>query len=110
MTYDMARPRYTLPLAGKEHELIGSFELIEAVEDAMKDSILNVMVKAIDMPVSDTAKLLAAILTACGEKASVTEIGGLLWNMGAATDEFAILRLHLHAFLRICIARPADRE
>lgn len=110
MSYDPARPRYTLTFAGTTYELVGTFAVIEAVEHALKDGILSVTMRAIEMPASETARLLAAILAACGEKVSAAEVGGKIWEMGIASGDFSLLRLHLHAFLRICISPPAERE
>jgi len=110
MTYDPARPRYTLPFAGKEYELVGSFAVIEAAENALKDNIVNISVRTIDMPASDAAKLCSAVLKACDHDVSTREAAGTIWEMGAASNDFTILRMHLHAFLRICVSRPSDRE
>ena len=110
MAFDAAKPRYTLPLGGEEYELVGSFEMIEAVEYALKENILGVTMRAIEMPATDVAKVLRAVLATNGREMSEREINGVLWEMGVGTDEFTVLRLHLHAFFRICIARPSERE
>lgn len=112
MTFDAARPRYTLPLPGREVELIGTMELIEAVEYALKRGAVQVAVEVVEgMTSMELARLLAAILTACGHKMSVTEASGLLWSeIGLSGDSNQILRLHLYSFLSICLAPPEQRE
>lgn len=110
MAFDAAKPRYTLPLGGEEYELVGSFEMIEAVEYVLKENILAVTMRIIDMPANEVAKVLRAVLATNGRDMSPREVNGLLWEVGLGTDEFTVLRLHLHAFFRICIARPSERE
>ncbi|WP_337187597.1 hypothetical protein [Phenylobacterium sp.] len=112
MAFDPAKPRHALPLAGETYELIGSFELIEAVEYAMKEGVGKIAVSVVDgMPSHDLARLLSAIMTASGHKLSQKEAADILWNdVGLSGDENNLLRLHLYSFLKICLSRPADRE
>lgn len=110
MTFDPARPRYTLPFAGEEYELLGDLALVEALEYAMKDGIIQIAGKVIDMGVTDTSKLLSAILTSCGQKKSANEIGGIIFNLGVSSEAFQALKLHVYAFLRIVLEPPEARE
>jgi hypothetical protein len=111
-TFEPARPRYTLPIAGKDYELLGTFGLIEAVEYAAKAHIGVVAVQIVNgMPASGLAKVLTAILTSSGHKTSLQDVSGLLWGeVGIEGDENQKLRLHLYAFLTICLAPPSQRE
>lgn len=110
--FDPARPRYTLPLAGAEYELLGTFALIEAVEYAAKAHVGVVAAQVVNgMPVHELARVLSAVLTACGHKLSTAEAAGLLWDkVGLTGDGVEALRLHLYAFLSVCLAPPAARE
>lgn len=111
MTFDPAKPRYTLPFAGKDYELEGTFGLIEAIETAMQDGIVSVMVRAVEMPVSETAKLIAAALSFSGHKMTAKEVGTAIFDrIGASGEEFAVLRLHLFAMLKIFTAPPTNRQ
>lgn len=111
MTYEAARPRYTLPLAGKDYELIGTFELIEAVEHTLKEGIFQVAFRVMEMGVADTARLLAAIVTSSGGKLTAGEAGAILFNdVGLGSDGFVLVKLHLNAFMNILFSSPADRE
>ncbi len=111
MTFNPAKPRYTLPLAGKEYELEGSFALIEAVEWALKDSIISIAMRCVEMPVNEMSRLLSSILKSCGHDITKEAAGEILWNeIGVSTPEYSLLCLHVHAFLRICISRPSERE
>ncbi|WP_020474243.1 hypothetical protein [Zavarzinella formosa] len=112
MTFDLARPRYTLPLGDKTHELIGTMEMIEAVEYALKKGASEITVEVVNgMPSHELARLLAAILTACGEKTTPARMADLLWTeIGIAGAANTTLRMHLYAFLGICLAPPLDRE
>lgn len=111
MTFTPAKPRYTLPLAGKEYELEGSFALIEAVEYTLKDNIVSIAVRATSMPAYEMARLIAALLATCGEKVTHREVGDILWNeVGVTSADYAKLCLHVHAALRIFMAKPADRD
>lgn len=112
MAFDPARPRYTLPLAGKDYELLGTFELIEAVENATGMGIVSATVALInDMPTGTLAKLLAAVLNVSGHKTTTTESREILWNhVGITGDDNTRLRLHLYSFLNICLANPDERE
>jgi hypothetical protein len=111
VTFDPARPRYTLPLAGKEYELLGNMALIESVEYALKKGAGDITVEVVNgMPTHELAKLLHAILTACGQKTTHAKVGEILWNeVGLAGDANSTLRMHLFAFLSICLAPPGDR-
>lgn len=111
MTFDPARPRYTLPFAGKEYDLLGTFELIEAVETALKLEITKAAVDVVrEMTAHDLAKLVSAVLTASGTPLTAKEAGAALWNeIGLAGDDNTLLRLHLYAFLTICLAKPGRR-
>lgn len=112
MTFEPARPRYTLPFAGKDYELLGTFGLIEAVEYALKAHIGVIAVQIVNgMPANELAKVVAAVLTACGHKTTATEVGERLFDtIGLEGDENQILRLHLYAFLKICLTPPGGRE
>ena len=112
MTFEPARPRYRLPFAGKEYELLGTFALIEAVEYAMKEHVGRVAVQIVNgMPAFDLAQVIAAVLTACDQKMTAKEAGQLLWDhVGLSGDDNEILRLHLYSFLSICLAPPGQRE
>lgn len=111
MTYDAAKPRYTLKLAGKEYELEGSFGLIEACEYALADNIISIAQSTLEMPVYKVARLLAAIIKHCGADVKQNDIAEIIVNeIGIASNEFAMLRFHIFAFLKICICKPSDRE
>lgn len=110
--FDPARPRYTLPFAGKDYELLGTFALIEAVEYSLKDHVGRIAVRAVEaMNFTDLAKLVSAILTSCQHPMTPKEAGDLIWNhVGLSGDENQLLRLHLYTFLSICLAPPSKRE
>ena len=112
MTFEPARPRYTLPFAGKDYELLGTFGMIEAVEYAMKDHVGRVAVKLVNgMTVTDLAKLISAILTSSGSEMSAQQAGDLLWDkVGITGNDCDILRIHIYSFLSICMAPPSQRE
>ncbi len=111
MTFDPQKPRYSLPFAGKTYELEGSFGLIEAVEYALKDNILTIATRCTAMPVHEMAKLLAAIISFCSEKTTASAIGEIIWKeIGAVGDDYTMLCLHVHAFLRITMAKPTERQ
>ena len=107
-----ARPRYTLPFAGKDYELLGTFGMIEAVEYATKAHIGVAAVQIVNgMPVNELAKVISAILTSCGHKTGADEAGQLLLDVvGLEGEDNQVLRFHLYAFLSICLAPPAARE
>ena len=109
--FNPAKPRYTLPLAGKDYELEGTFALIEAAEYALKDNIVSIAMRCVEMPVSEMVRLLHSILKSCGHEMSKDVIGEIIWNeLGTASPEYSMLCLHVHAFIRICNTRPSDRE
>jgi len=111
MTYNAAKPRYTLKLAGKEYVLEGSFGLIEAVEYALGDDVISIAESALEMPVYKVAKLTSAMLKHCGFDVKQSDVAEIIVNeIGIASNEFAILRFHLFAFLKICICKPSERE
>ena len=112
MTFDPARPRYTLPFAGKEYELLGTFGLIEAVEYALKANVGDVAVQVVrSMPSFELAKAVSVILTYCGHPLSPDEAKRLMWDqVGLSGEANASLRLHLFGFLQICLAPPGERE
>lgn len=112
IAFEAARPRYTLPFAGKDYELLGTFGLIEAVEYAMKTHVGLVASQIVNgLPSHELAKVVAAVLNACGHKTDAKIVGDLLWNEVGLTGEADVdLRLHLYAFLSICLAPPGQRE
>jgi hypothetical protein len=112
MDFNPAKPRYELTIAGKSYELEGTFALIEAAEYALKENIISIAMRCIEMPVSDMTKLLHSILKSCGhDEMSKADIGEILWNeLGVSSSEYAMLCLHIHAFLRICNSKPSERE
>lgn len=111
MGYEPARPRYVLPFAGEEYDVTGTLEVVEAVELAFKESILHVVARAMDMGVTDTARLLEAVLKVNGQKVTSRGIARVLVEeYGAASDRFDALRIHLYAFLRIMLEPPEARE
>lgn len=111
MTYKPQKARYTLPFAGKDYELEGSFDLLETVENAMQEPILRILPRIVHMQVREIARLISAILQFHKHPMTVREAGDVLTEcMGVSSDDYATLCLHLYAFLRICVARPEDRE
>lgn len=111
MTYNPQKPRYTLPFAGRDYELEGSFGLIEAAEYALSDNIINIAQSALEMPVYKIARLLAAVFKQCGIDKKQSDIFETIVNdIGIASREFAVLRFHIFAFLKICICKPSGRE
>lgn len=112
MTFDPARPRYTLPLAGREYDLVGTMELIEAVEYALKRGVTQAAVDAAgEMPSGELAKLLSAVLSASGHPLTPADARALLWEkVGLAGDANQLLRVHLYSFLSVCLAPPEQRE
>lgn len=111
MAYDPARPRYTLPFAGKEHELLATFSLIEAVEHGMKEDVVQVTLRVMEMGAADTAKLASILITASGTRMTASEAGQAIFNeIGINSFDFISLKLHLNAFLNIALAPPKERE
>jgi hypothetical protein len=112
MTFETARPRYTLPFAGKDYELLGTMELIESVEYALKRGIVAIAAEVMNgMQVGDLTRLITAILTANGHKMTAKEAGDLLWNVvGLTGDDNLLFRVHLYSFLSVCLAPPDKRE
>ena len=111
MTYNPQKPRYTLPFADKDYELEGSFGLIEAVEYALADNIISIAQSSLEMPVFKISRLLAAVFKQCGFDKKQPDIFETIVNdIGVASEEFAMLRFHIFAFLKICICKPSDRE
>ena len=112
MTFDPARPRYTLPFGGKDYELIGTMGMIEAIEHRLKKGIGAVAVEvAHGMTASDFVKLLSVILGECGYPQAASEAGSILWSkVGISGEGDALLRLHVYSFLSVCLAPPESRE
>lgn len=109
--FDPARPRYTLPFAGEEYDLIGTLEMVESIEWAFKEGILHLTARCVEMGLSDTAKLLAAMLKASGHKVTPREVAEKLLNaVGVASDEFQLLQAHLYTFLRVLLEPPEARQ
>jgi hypothetical protein len=111
MTFDPARPRYDLSFAGKEYELFGTLELVETIEHAFQDGIVQLTSRVAGMGVTDTAKLVSAVLRANGHKLTQKEAGEVIFNtIGVQSTEFGLLQLHLYAFLRMVLEPPEMRE
>ena len=112
MSFEPARPRYTLSFAGKDYELLGTMELIESVEFALKRGITQIAVDVMDeMPTGELIRLVSAILTACDHKMGVQEGRALIWDkVGVTGDANLLLRASLYSFLSICLAPPEKRE
>lgn len=110
MTFDPARPKYMLPFAGQEYELVGTLGLIEAVEFAFQEGIVRIAARTPDMGLTETAKLTAAVLGASGHKLTAAKVGEALFDAGVNSEAFMLLRLHLYAFLKIVMQPPELRE
>jgi hypothetical protein len=112
MAFDPARPRYTLPFAGAEYELLGTIELIEAIEVALQRGASQIAFEVIDvLPSWELAALVSVVLTANGNKVSPKQAKDLLWNQtGLSGDGNKLLRVHLYNFLAISLAPPEQRE
>lgn len=105
--YTPSKPRHTLTFAGKDYELVGTFEVIEAVESALKDDIVRIASRVMDLPVTDTARLISAVTGSMSPR----EAGKIISEKyGASGKEYAGLKLSLYAFIRIIVAPPAERE
>lgn len=111
MTFDPARPRYTLPF-GKDYDLIGTFEMIEAIEWAMKKPVGETLLAVVNgMETFNLAKLIAAMLTANKHEMTAKQAADVIWNeIGITGEDNDKLRLHLYSFLSICLAPPKERE
>lgn len=110
MTFEPARPRYTLPVGGKDFDLLGTFEVIEAAENALQKPIQRLTAEILDSSFTDTSKLLAAVLTACGHKTSRSEAAGMLFELGLDSEAYVMVKLHLSAFFQIALSPPEARE
>lgn len=112
MTFDPARPRHTLPFGGVDYDLVGSMELIEAVEYRLERPVGQVAVDVVNgMTGTDLCKLVSAVLTTCGHPTSPKQAGDVIWKAVGMTGEAnTALRLHLYAFLSVCLAPPEHRE
>jgi hypothetical protein len=112
MNFDPARPRYTFPFAGTDYDLLGTMELIEAVEFALKRGITQITVDVMNgMPTHELVRVLSAVLTAGGHKTPPAEVADTLWSkVGVGGEENQLLRIHLYSFLSICLAAPEKRE
>lgn len=111
MSFDPARPRYTLPF-GKDYELIGTLQVIESIEWAMKDAIVNVMINLVNnMQTNELTKLIAALLTSCGHATDANQVADTIWqDIGLVGEANVKLRMHIYSFLAICVAPPSERE
>lgn len=111
MAYEPSRPVYSIPLGGKEYEVEGTFECIETVERAFKESFSVLMIQVVDgFPISDMAKLLHAILSSNGQKLTREEVGRELLNLGVVSPAYTALALHVYGFMKLCLSPPSDRE
>jgi hypothetical protein len=112
MTFDPARPRYTLPFAGADYDLLGTMELIEAVEYSLKRGITQITVDVMNgMPTHELIRVLSAVFTTGGYKLTPAEVGDALWSkVGVGGEDNQLLRIHLYSFLSICLAAPEKRE
>jgi hypothetical protein len=109
-SFTPARPRYTLPFAGKDYDLIGTLEVIEAIEDAFREGVVKTTMRIMDMGVTETAKLAAAVCTACGHTLNAREAAGAIYDSGVNGPAFTALKIHLFAFLRTALEPPELRE
>jgi hypothetical protein len=109
--FDPARPRLSVKVAGQEYDLLGTLELVEAAELAMKDGIVQIAGRLVEMGVTDVSTLLAAMLRSCGHQVSTKEIGRfILDDLGAGSEEFVFMKMQLFGFLRVLLEPPSGRE
>ncbi len=87
-------------------------EVIESIEHTMKEGVLQVWMRIMDMGQMDTAKLLSAVLQANGHKAmTYREVSGIIHGkLGVNSTAFSTLHIHLNYFLRIALEPPELRE
>lgn len=111
MTFEPSQARYTLPFAGKDYDVVGTFQLIADIEWELQDNIVSIATHSIDMPIRSMAKVLRVILASVGSNLSEKDIGELLVNkLGVGSDDYTVLALHVHVALRTFIAKPSDRD
>lgn len=109
--FDQARPRHTLPFDGKEYDLVGTLEVVEAIEAAFREGIIQVAGRVMNMGLGDAAKLLVTVLTASGYTMKHREATATIFNkLGVHSPAFDALRMHLYAFLRVTLEPPELRE
>ena len=108
--FDPARPRHTLPFGGTDHDLVGTLEVIEAVEAVFREGISAVTARAVDMGVTEASKLVSALLTANGHKVTARQVGETIFGMGVNSDAFMLLKVNAYAFLRVALEPPELRE
>ena len=104
------KPRHTLTLNGKDYPVEGSFGLLDAIEFALKGDCVSIAARVVELPVRDVATLLHVILTQCGHELPREKIGQTIFEMGASGPEVAALRVHIYAFLRLCLSSPKERQ
>ncbi|MBP3955391.1 hypothetical protein J8F10_08870 [Gemmata sp. G18] len=109
--FEAARPRHTLPFAGTDYNLVGTLEMVEAVEAAFRESILQVASRVMSMGLNDTAKLVATLLTTAGYPTKTRDVADHIFTaLGVHSPAFDALRMHLYAFLRVTLEPPELRE
>lgn len=110
MSYESAQPRMTLEFAGKSYDVTATFALIDQIEWALKDNIINVTMRALDLPTRDMAKIIACMINSTGEKMTEAQAGEKIFELGIASSEYAALSIQILALLRIALVKPSERE
>ncbi len=109
MTFDPQKPRYTISLDGKDYEVEGSFALIEAIENALKEDIISITLRCLQMQAGEMAKLVATILKKADDKITLDQVKETFWKTGVLSEEYTQLCYSVLYFLRLCIAKPTER-
>lgn len=110
MSYEPARPKYDFPFDGKVFSLLGTMEVVEAVETAFKESVIQVTIRTMDMGLIDASRLLSVILSANGHTEIAKKAKQVIYNAGLFSGSFTALKMHLYAFLNITLQPPELRE
>ena len=102
----LVSPSRTITIAGKGYVLDGSFGTLRAVQEAFQNDIVQVLLGVMDMRLDQVARLMAI-----GSGSDAEQIGqAILDDAGAMSQQYAILKTELVAWLNVAVSPKADRE
>ncbi len=111
MAFKKISPEANIRIAGDDYYVIGSFDVLRAIEKTLQKDVLTIQNDVQTMGVGDLAALLAAAINTTGKDAiQESVLGQKLLDLGIQGSAYLLLKFDVMAWLAESIVPPDERE